>query len=218
MKKYILLVTVLFLSFNAFSVFTLFSSSDIYTTQNDVNLRLDKSYESKVLKVLQKDTKLALMTMHHSGWSKVFLDDVQGWILSIKLTREVPKSSSKVETIVDNNSIIKIQNLEKQLLDFELKNQQLSSLIVDIKALSDKKTQKNNSLSKENRLLSTKNKTLSEQNTILQDRPSTLLSGNNINLYFAAIFVLLFGFTINALFTRLRRRRRRFDTVIRRPY
>lgn len=123
-----------------------------------------------------------------------------------------------METIVDNNSIIKIQNLEKQLLDFELKNQQLSSLIVDIKALSDKKTQKNNSLSKENRLLSTKNKTLSEQNTILQDRPSTLLSGNNINLYFAAIFGLLFGFTINALFTRLRRRRRRFDTVIRRPY
>jgi len=81
-----------------------------------------------------------------------------------------------------------------------------------------KKLKKNNSLSKENRLLSTKNKTLSEQNTILQDRPSTLLSGNNINLYFAAIFGLLFGFTINALFTRLRRRRRRFDTVIRRPY
>jgi ABC-2 type transport system permease protein len=85
-------------------------SSDIYTVQKDALIRSDKNNESNVIKTLQKNTKLKLITVHHSGWSQVSLGSFRGWILSSQLTTKIPHYSTKS---TNTNKFIRIEKITK---------------------------------------------------------------------------------------------------------
>jgi uncharacterized protein YgiM (DUF1202 family) len=196
MKKNILLIAFLFFSLSVFSASTIYVETDASILRSD---KSDKN-DSNIIKTLSKDTKLELLTMHFSGWSKVSLGGTTGWILSNELTQNTPKILAKV---VDKNTIIKLQSLEEELLNLKQKNQQLSSESIDIKALNDK--------------IKNKNKAISKQNIALQAQLNSPLI-NDVNWYLAALLGLLSGFIISAFIARLKQKKRNSFNTINRSY
>ncbi|MCS5586611.1 MAG: hypothetical protein NZ702_03815, partial [Gammaproteobacteria bacterium] len=103
--------------------------------------------------------------MHYSGWSKVSLGDLTGWILSDKLTKKAPEPSiqKKIETSLGDSiswilsdkstkkapdslaqkerdaAFDKLKLLEKELLRLKNENKSLSSKSLAYKEITDKK-------------------------------------------------------------------------------
>lgn len=112
MKKYSLLLLFVFLS----SI--VFSSSNVYVAQDSIALRSEKLVsDANTIKILSRDTQLTLINMHYSGWSKVSMGDLTGWILSSQLTKKTPESLIINKANIDTD---KIKLLEQVL--FRLKN------------------------------------------------------------------------------------------------
>jgi len=160
MKKYRLLLLFIFLSSIAYS------ASNVYVVQDSAALRSDKLVsDTNIIKNLPKDTKLTLITMHYSGWSKVSLGDSTGWILSEKITKKTPETSiqKKIKTSLGDSiswilsdkmtkkvpdSLVqkerdaafeKLQLLEQELLRLKNENKSLSSKSLAYKEITDKK-------------------------------------------------------------------------------
>ncbi|MDG2353365.1 MAG: hypothetical protein P8L86_00910 [Gammaproteobacteria bacterium] len=203
MKKITLSVALLFLSFSVFS------ASSVYTTQDDTALRLDNSPNSKVLKVLVKDTKLQRLTMHYSGWSKVKVNDLSGWILSDKLTKIAANKPTKSSLNSNNKYAEQIKNLETSLAKLQLENRSLSSTITDMKAFSAE-------LEQQNTELSTHNNEISNRNNDLQSKVDSIDTDNLMNTLFILIFGLIIGFIISAIIARsVQNKRNSFNTISR---
>ena len=212
MRKITFFITLLFLSFSVFS------ASNVYTFQDNTALRLDNTSKSKLLKTLPKDTKLKRLTMHYSGWSQVVLGGLQGWILSDQLTKTTPKNNTntlaKSNTKAgDNNHSVQIENLKKSLEKLQLKNKDLSSKIVDIKAFNSESTTK---ITADLSVLKQQNAVLSTRNNDLQSQVDSTDVGNNINTLFTLIFGLIIGFIISIVFARsVQKKRDSFNTISR---
>lgn len=196
MKKYILLLF-------AFFPFVALSVSNIYVVQDSVALRSDKiDNNTNIIKSLSKDTQLQLLTMHYSGWSKVSLGDLTGWVLSDSLTKKVPESFLK------NTDAKKVQSLQKILLRLKSENNALIAKITDIKAINDKKiTELSSSLAE----LKTQNSidlqpTLSVESSSLRDKALLFIVG------------LVAGFVISFIVLRIMRRKQNKLNVISRSY
>jgi len=214
MRKIPFFITLLFLSFSVFS------ASNVYTLQDNTALRLDNTSKSKLLKTLSKDTKLQRLTMHYSGWSQVVLGGLQGWILSDQLTKTAPKNNTNTlakstTKAGDNNHSIQIENLKKSLEKLQLKNKDLSSKIVAMKALnSESMTKITAGLS----VLKQQNAVLSTRNNDLQSQVDSTDVGNNINTLFTLIFGLIIGFIISIVFARSAQKKRDSFNTISRSY
>ncbi|RUM76596.1 MAG: hypothetical protein DSZ13_03370 [Candidatus Thioglobus sp.] len=211
MKKITFFISLLFLSFGVFS------ASNVYTLQDNTALRLDNTSKSKLLKTLPKDTKLKRLTMHYSGWSQVVLGGLQGWILSDQLTKTTPKNNTntlaKSNTKAgDNNHSVQIENLKKSLEKLQLKNKDLSSKIVAMKALNSESTTTDLSVLKQ------QNAVLSTRNNDLQSQVDSTDVGNNINTLFTLIFGLIIGFIISIVFARSAQKKRDSFNIISRSY
>ena len=214
MRKITFFITLLFLSFSVFS------ASNVYTLQDNTALRLDSTSKSKLLKTLPKDTKLKRLTMHYSGWSQVVLGSLQGWILSDQLTKTTPKNNTntlaKSNTKAgDNNHSVQIENLKKSLQKLQLKNKDLSSKIVDIKAFNSESTTK---ITADLSVLKQQNAVLSTRNNDLQSQVDSTDVGNNINTLFTLIFGLIIGFIISIVFARSAQKKRDSFNIISRSY
>ena len=214
MRKIPFFITLLFLSFSVFS------ASNVYTLQDNTALRLDNTSKSKLLKTLPKDTKLKRLTMHYSGWSQVVLGGLQGWTLSDQLTKTTPKNNTntlaKSNTKAgDNNHSIQIENLKKSLEKLQLKNKDLSSKIVDIKAFNSESTTK---ITADLSVLKQQNAVLSTRNNDLQSQVDSTDVGNNINTLFTLIFGLIIGFIISIVIARSAQKKRDSFNTISRSY
>ena len=214
MKKITFFITLLFLSFSVFS------ASNVYTLQDNTALRLDSTSKSKLLKTLPKDTKLKRLTMHYSGWSQVVLGGLQGWILSDQLTKTTPKNNTntlaKSNTKAgDNNHSVQIENLKKSLEKLQLKNKDLSSKIVDIKAFNSESTTK---ITADLSVLKQQNAVLSTRNNDLQSQVDSTDVGNNINTLFTLIFGFIIGFIISIVIARSAQKKRDSFNTISRSY
>ena len=214
MRKITFFITLLFLSFSVFS------ASNVYTLQDNTALRLDNTSKSKLLKTLSKDTKLQRLTMHYSGWSQVVLGGLQGWILSDQLTKTAPKNNTNTlakstTKAGDNNHSIQIENLKKSLEKLQLKNKDLSSKIVDIKAFNSESTTK---ITADLSVLKQQNAVLSTRNNDLQSQVDSTDVGNNINTLFTLIFGLIIGFIISIVFARSAQKKRDSFNTISRSY
>jgi hypothetical protein len=214
MRKIPFFITLLFLSFSVFS------ASNVYTLQDNTTLRLDNTSKSKLLKTLSKDTKLQRLTMHYSGWSQVVLGGLQGWILSDQLTKTAPKNNTNTlakstTKAGDNNHSIQIENLKKSLEKLQLKNKDLSSKIVDIKAFNSESTTK---ITADLSVLKQQNAVLSTRNNDLQSQVDSTDVGNNINTLFTLIFGLIIGFIISIVFARSAQKKRDSFNIISRSY
>ncbi len=214
MTKITFFITLLFLSFGVFS------ASNVYTLQDNTALRLDNTPKSKLLKTLSKDTKLQRLTMHYSGWSQVVLGGLQGWILSDQLTKTAPKNNTNTlakstTKAGDNNHSIQIENLKKSLEKLQLKNKDLSSKIVDIKAFNSESTTK---ITADLSVLKQQNAVLSTRNNDLQSQVDSTDVGNNINTLFTLIFGLIIGFIISIVFARSAQKKRDSFNTISRSY
>ena len=214
MRKITFFITLLFLSFSVFS------ASNVYTLQDNTALRLDSTSKSKLLKILPKDTKLKRLTVHYSGWSQVVLGGLQGWTLSDHLTKTTPKNNTntlaKSNTKAgDNNHSVQIENLKKSLQKLQLKNKDLSSKIVDIKAFNSESTTK---ITADISVLKQQNAVLSTRNNDLQSQVDSTDVGNNINTLFTLIFGLIIGFIISIVFARSAQKKRDSFNTISRSY
>ena len=214
MRKITFFITLLFLSFSVFS------ASNVYTLHDNTALRLNNTSKSKLLKTLPKDTKLKRLTMHYSGWSQVVLGGLQGWILSDQLTKTAPKNNTNTlakstTKAGDNNHSIQIENLKKSLEKLQLKNKDLSSKIVDIKAFNSESTTK---ITADISVLKQQNAVLSTRNNDLQSQVDSTDVGNNINTLFTLIFGLIIGFIISIVFARSAQKKRDSFNTISRSY
>lgn len=203
MKKYSLLLLFVFLSSIAFS------ASNVYVAQDSVALRSDKLVsDTNTIKNLSKDTQLTLISMHYSGWSKVSIDDLTGWILSDQLTKKAPESLIINKVNTDTN---KIKSLEQVLLRLKNENNNLIAKIIDMKAISDKQITE---------LTSNLNKVktdVSQENIDSQSIKNTLpLSDSNALLLLVVGLVL--GLIISFIFSRILRRRNNKLNIISRSY
>jgi len=203
MKKYSLLLLFVFLSSIAFS------ASNVYVAQDSVALRSDKLVsDTNTIKNLSKDTQLTLISMHYSGWSKVSIDDLTGWILSDQLTKKAPESLIINKVNTDTN---KIKSLEQVLLRLKNENNNLIAKIIDMKAISDKQITE---------LTSNLNKVkidVSQENIDSQSIKNTLpLSDSNALLLLVVGLVL--GLIISFIFSRILRRRNNKLNIINRSY
>ncbi|RUM79474.1 MAG: hypothetical protein DSZ15_02470 [Candidatus Thioglobus sp.] len=200
MKKYSLLLLFVFLSSIAFS------ASNVYVAQDSVALRSDKLVsDTNTIKNLSKDTQLTLISMHYSGWSKVSIDDLTGWILSDQLTKKAPESLIINKVNTDTN---KIKSLEQVLLRLKNENNNLIAKIIDMKAISDKQ------------ITSDLNKVkadVSQENIDSQSIKNTLpLSDSNALLLLVVGLVL--GLIISFIFSRILRRRNNKLNIVSRSY
>jgi len=210
MRKITFFITLLFLSFSVFS------ASNVYTLQDNTALRLDNTSKSRLLKTLPKDTKLKRLTMHYSGWSQVVLGSLQGWILSDQLTKTPPKNTANILAVSSTNKVSnQIENLKKSLEKLQLKNKDLSSKIVDIKALNAESTTK---ITADLSVLKQKNSALSTRNNDLQSQVDSADTDNNINTLFTLIFGLIIGFIISVVITRSAQKKRDSFNTISRSY
>ncbi len=214
MKKILFFIALSFLSFGVIS------ASNVYTLQDNTALRLDNTSKSKLLKTLSKDTKLQRLTMHYSGWSQVVLGGLQGWILSDQLTKTAPKNNTNTlakstTKAGDNNHSIQIENLKKSLEKLQLKNKDLSSKIVDIKAFNSESTTK---ITADLSVLKQQNAVLSTRNNDLQSQVDSTDVGNNINTLFTLIFGLIIGFIISIVIARSTQKKRDSFNTINRSY
>jgi len=200
MKKYSLLLLFVFLSSIAFS------ASTMYVAQDSVALRSDKLVsDTNTIKNLSKDTQLTLISMHYSGWSKVSIDDLTGWILSDQLTKKAPESLIINKVNTDTN---KIKSLEQVLLRLKNENNNLIAKIIDMKAISDKQITSN---------LNKVKADVSQENIDSQSIKNTLpLSDSNALLLLVVGLVL--GLIISFIFSRILRRRNNKLNIISRSY
>ena len=214
MRKIPFFITLLFLSFSVFS------ASNVYTLQDNTALRLDNTSKSTLLKTLSKDTKLQRLTMHYSGWSQVGLGGLQGWILSDQLTKTAPKNNTNTlakstTKAGDNKHSVQIENLKKSLEKLQLKNKDLSSKIVDMKAFNSESTTK---ITADLSVLKQQNAVLSTRNNDLQSQVDSTDVGNNINTLFTLIFGLIIGFIISIVIARSAQKKRASFNTISRSY
>jgi hypothetical protein len=210
MRKITFFITLLFLSFSVFS------ASNVYTLHDNTALRLDNTSKSKLLKTLPKDTKLKRLTMHYSGWSQVVLGGLQGWTLSDHLTKTTPKNNTNILAGSNTNKYPnQIENLKKSLENLQLKNNDLSSKIVDMKAFNSESTTK---ITADLSMLKQRNAALSTRNNDLQSQVDSTDVGNNINTLFTLIFGLIIGFIISIVIARSTQKKRDSFNTINRSY
>ena len=210
MRKITFFITLLFLSFSVFS------ASNVYTLHDNTALRLDNTSKSKLLKTLPKDTKLKRLTMHYSGWSQVVLGGLQGWTLSDHLTKTTPKNNTNILAGSNTNKYPnQIENLKKSLENLQLKNNDLSSKIVDMKAFNSESTTK---ITADLSMLKQRNAALSTRNNDLQSQVDSTDVGNNINTLFTLIFGLIIGFIISIVIARSTQKKRDSFNIINRSY
>ena len=210
MRKITFFITLLFLSFSVFS------ASNVYTLHDNTALRLDNTSKSKLLKTLPKNTKLKRLTMHYSGWSQVVLGGLQGWTLSDHLTKTTPKNNTNIlPGFNTNNNSNQIENLKKSLENLQLKNNDLSSKIVDMKAFNSESTTK---ITADLSMLKQRNAALSTRNNDLQSQVDSTDVGNNINTLFTLIFGLIIGFIISIVIARSTQKKRDSFNTINRSY
>ena len=210
MRKITFFITLLFLSFSVFS------ASNVYTLHDNTALRLDNTSKSKLLKTLPKDTKLKRLTMHYSGWSQVVLGGLQGWTLSDHLTKTTPKNNTNILAGSNTNKYPnQIENLKKSLENLQLKNNDLSSKIVDMKAFNSESTTK---ITADLSMLKQRNAALSTRNNDLQSQVDSTDVGNNINTLFTLIFGLIVGFIISIVIARSTQKKRDSFNTINRSY
>lgn len=203
MKKYSLLLLFVFLSSIAFS------ASNVYVSQDSAALRSDKLVsDANTIKILSRDTQLTLISMHYSGWSKVSIDNLTGWILSDQLTKKAPESLIINKVNTDTN---KIKSLEQVLLRLKNENNNLIAKIIDMKAINDKKITD---------LTSNLNKVKvedSQENIDSQSIKNTQsLSDGNALLLLAVGLIL--GLIVSFIFVRFLRRRNNKLNIISRSY
>ena len=173
-----------------------------------------------MLKVLVKDTRLQRLTMHYSGWSKVDLKGLNGWVLSSHLTKTMPENTrnivAKSGVKSDNSKYIKqINNLKESLEKSQLKNKNLSSEIVDIKVLNAESTNKTTA---DFDSLEQKNNELSTYNNDLQSQLDSVDTDNNINTLFIFILGLIIGVITSVVIARSAQKKRDSFNTISRSY
>ena len=140
MSRFFFLVFSLLLSFNSLAISTVFTINDGDAIRSD-RVNLD---DKNIIKIIGKDQSLQRLSMHYSGWSLVSIDDVNGWILSEKLT-SIPPISDENNTNEAANLLVIKENLSRQFKEkikiltqknssLEAENTRLNAYIVELKA------------------------------------------------------------------------------------
>jgi hypothetical protein len=122
------------------------ANSTVFAINNDSAIRSERTNlnNENVIKVVGKNQPLQRLTMHYSGWSLVNIDDLNGWILSEKLTSIPPISDLKninktPDTLVIQEKLLaqlkdKIQTLTQKNSLLESENNRLNTHIVKLNA------------------------------------------------------------------------------------
>ena len=140
MSRFFFLIFSLLLSFGSLA------SSTVFAINDDSVIRSERTNlnNENVIKIVGKSQPLQRLTMHYSGWSFVNIDDINGWILSEKLT-SIPPISDKNNTNKTPNTLViqekllgqfkeKIQTLTQKNSLLEGENNRLNAYIVKLKA------------------------------------------------------------------------------------
>jgi hypothetical protein len=101
------------------------------------------------------------------------------------------------------------------LENLQLKNNDLSSKIVDMKAFNSESTTK---ITADLSMLKQRNAALSTRNNDLQSQVDSTDVGNNINTLFTLIFGLIVGFIISIVIARSTQKKRDSFNTINRSY
>jgi hypothetical protein len=135
-----------FLIFSLLLSFSTLASSTVFAINDDSVIRSDRANlnNENVIKIVGKNQPLQRLTMHYSGWSLVNIDDLNGWILSEKLTSIPPISDLKninktPDTLVIQEKLLaqlkdKIQTLTQKNSLLESENNRLNTHIVKLNA------------------------------------------------------------------------------------
>jgi len=138
MSRFFFLIFLLLLSFSSLA------SSTVFVINDDSAIRSERTNlnNENVIKIVGKNQPLQRLTMHYSGWSFVSLDDLNGWILSEKLTSIPPISDLKninktPDTLVIQEKLLaqlrdKIQTLTQKNSLLESENNRLNTHIVKL--------------------------------------------------------------------------------------
>jgi hypothetical protein len=133
-----------FLIFSLLLSFSSLASSTVFVINDDSAIRSERTNlnNENVIKIVGKNQPLQRLTMHYSGWSFVSLDDLNGWILSEKLTSIPPISDLKninktPDTLVIQEKLLaqlrdKIQTLTQKNSLLESENNRLNTHIVKL--------------------------------------------------------------------------------------
>jgi hypothetical protein len=126
--------------------FSSLASSTVFVINDDSAIRSERPNlnNENVIKIVGKSQPLQRLTMHYSGWSFVNLDDINGWILSEKLTSIPPISDKNNTNKIPNTLVIqekllgqfkeKIQTLTQKNSLLEGENNRLNAYIVKLKS------------------------------------------------------------------------------------
>ncbi|MDB2589873.1 hypothetical protein N9345_02105 [Candidatus Thioglobus sp.] len=122
------------------------ASSTVFAINDDSAIRSERTNlnNENVIKIIGKNQPLQRLTMHYSGWSLVSIDDLNGWILSEKLTSIPPISDLKninkaSDTLVTQEKLLaqlkdKMQTLTQKNFLLESENNRLNTYIVKLNA------------------------------------------------------------------------------------
>ncbi|MDB3869731.1 hypothetical protein N9351_02600 [Candidatus Thioglobus sp.] len=122
------------------------ASSTVFAINDDSAIRSERTNlnNENVIKIIGKNQPLQRLTMHYSGWSLVSIDDLNGWILSEKLTSIPPISDLKninkaSDTLVTQEKLLaqlkdKMQTLTQKNSLLESENNRLNTYIVKLNA------------------------------------------------------------------------------------
>lgn len=140
MSRFFFFIISLLLSFSSLANSTVFAINDDSAIRSE---RTNLNNEN-VIKIVGKNQPLQRLTMHYSGWSLVSIDDLNGWILSEKLTSIPPISDLKninktPDTLVIQEKLLaqlkdKIQTLTQKNSLLESENNRLNTHIVKLNA------------------------------------------------------------------------------------
>ena len=208
-KNLFLLIFASFLSFAAFS------QSIVYVTDDKTPLRSDRSNASdkNIILTLSKNQKINRLTMHYSGWSEVSFDGKTGWVLSDKLTSEIPPSlaSNPSYNLGSFDSSDKLKTLESNIERLSKENFSLSSQIIDLNEINKQNT---TALQKRYTDLEAQYQQLQQKNIALNSQLDSVSTDDLISTLLKIFYGLIIGIILSFLVAKMiEKRKRSFNTI-----
>ena len=108
--------------------------AEIYITDKlQVPLRSGYTLKHRILKMLKVGKKVVLIEKNKNGWSKVTIDNLEGWVLSRYLTKENPPRTLLADIEKKFSSLnIKYVNKSKKLEEIRENNENLNRTLTEI--------------------------------------------------------------------------------------
>ena len=151
--------------------------------------------------------------MHYSGWSEVSFDGKTGWVLSDKLTSEIPPSlaSNPSYNLGSFDSSDKLKTLESNIERLSKENFSLSSQIIDLNEINKQNT---TDLQKRYTDLEAQYQQLQQKNIALNSQLDSVSTDDLISTLLKIFYGLIIGIILSFLVAKMiEKRKRSFNTI-----